>query len=233
MHAQIDERAAAGAGFVAEPAARVAVAAQIGGLRVVKLAKEVLLHEIAQQSGAFFKAPHKAHHEQLAGLFGGFLHLNGLCCGKCHRLFAEHVLAGFQRGNGARRVGGVPGAHAHGVDLRHFPEHLRLVGEQALHAVFFTHHPHTVGVDIAKRDKLRVRVVQIRLNVVVGNISCANDGNFHFLHIFSRLSCGLCRALRAAQACLFQIRSRRNDTARAMSSSGLSPTSRSIVRKPW
>jgi len=181
MNAQIDQRSAAGAGFVAEPAAGAAVAAQISGLGVIDIAKITVVDKILQDLAVIAVAAHEADHQQLVIILCGLLHRESLRGVHCHRFFAEHILAGIQRGDGAFGMRGVPGADAHGIQLGKL-EHFVLVGEQAGDAVLFALRLQALPVDIAECVKFHVRIVQITVDVAFGDVSHADDADLDFCH---------------------------------------------------
>ena len=180
MHAQIDQRAAAGAGLVAEPAARATLAAQVGRLGIVNIAKVAVIDEVLQNGAVVAEAAHEADHEELAVLFGGFLHTASLIGVHGHGLFAQYMLAGVERGDGALGMSRVPGAHAYRVQLGEF-NHFVNVGEQAGHAVFLGAALHRLFIYIAQRVYLDVGVERICAQMHARNVTVADNAYFEFL----------------------------------------------------
>ena len=181
MDAQVDERAAGREILVAEPAAGRAVAAQVGRFGVVNVPEIAVVHEILEDGAVVAVAADKADHQELSALLGGGEHFPRLSGGGGHRLLAEDVLAGLQGGDGAGRVGGVPGADADRVDFGQLGEHDVLVGVEAGDAILFTHLLEALFADVAEGVQLDVRVFQIALDVGFGDVADADDGNFDLL----------------------------------------------------
>ena len=183
MHAQVDQRAAAGALLVAEPAAREALAAQVGGLGVVDFAELVVVDEVLEQAAVVAEAAHKADHQQLAVPAGGVGHRLGLLRVHGHGLLAQHVLAGVQGGDGALGVRGVPGAHADRVELRAGREHVVHVQEAAgrIHMILVAAMVQVPLVDVAQGVELHVRVLGVGGQMHAGNAAAADDGDLEFL----------------------------------------------------
>ena len=177
MYAQIDQRAAARARFVAKPAAGTTLAAQILRLRVVDFAKAAAVDKVFEHRAIVAKAAYKTDHQQLAALFRGLFHFLRLRRVERHGLFAQHVLARAQRGNGALRMRAVPGANAHRVQFLE-REHLPVVRERARNLVFLRSLGKVLFVDIAQRVDFHVGVAAIAAQVYAGNAARADDANF-------------------------------------------------------
>ena len=128
-------------------------------------------------------AADEADHEEAAGLVGRGLHRRGLRGVHRHRLFAEDVLAGVEGGDGALRVGVVPGADADGVDLGQGGEHLVLVVEDA-----FLGDPILLRlllrarlVDVAERVDFDVGVARVAAEVAVADSAASDHGDLDLL----------------------------------------------------
>lgn len=182
VHAEIDQGAAARARFVAEPPARVAVAAHIGGARIIEIAEIAVRGKVAYKRRVAREPPHESDLQHALVFNRGLPHLFGLRRVHGHRLLAQHVFAGVKRGDRRRRVGAVPGAHADDVDLGHFCQHLVVVGEQILDAVLFPALFEHVGIDVAERDEIHVGMRDIIVDMVDGDSAHADYGGFQFFH---------------------------------------------------
>ena len=178
VDAQVDQRAAAGAGLVAEPAAGEAAAAQVGGLGVVDVAEEALLHEVAGGRRVVAVTADEAQHQQLAVFVGGLFHGHGLFGVHSHGLFAQHVTAGVERGDGTLRVGAVPGADADQIRLE-FLQHGIAIGIAVRDAVTGGVLLRLFKVDVAAgHDLHRVAQRLITAHVAVADAAAADNADF-------------------------------------------------------
>ena len=182
MHAQIDQRAAAGAGLVAEPAAGVAVTADVVGLGVVKLAEVAGADEVLQHVHVIAVAADKTHHQQLAALLGGSHHLLGLLSVHRHGLFAQNMHTGIQCGNGALGVGTVPGTDGNSIQLLVL-HHFVHIGVQMGDTVLFAFFLQALFVDIAERNDLHIGVGLVAADVHLGDAADADNAYFQLAHI--------------------------------------------------
>ena len=180
MHPQVNERAAAGTGFIPKPAARAAVAAQIGGLGVIQIAKIPLIDEILHHRAVVAEPADEPDHQQLAAALRRVPHGLGLCHIHGHGLFAQHMETRLQRRNRTRGVGRVPGADAHRVQLllRH---HVLHVGVQPGHPVPLALFLQPLLVDVAECGQFHPGIGLIAGNVHLGNAAHADDAHLDFL----------------------------------------------------
>ena len=95
MHPDINNRTAAAARLVAEPAARIAVTSDILCLCIVDIAEIPLVDKILGNFCIVRKTQHKADHQQFIVLFCRLLHLNGLFGVIGHRLFTQNMQPGI------------------------------------------------------------------------------------------------------------------------------------------
>ncbi|MCY1460863.1 hypothetical protein D9M71_784580 [compost metagenome] len=98
--------------------------------------------------------------QQLAGLAHRLLDFVSLFHRTAERLLHEHVLAGAQSGDADRRMRIVPGADAHGVDVR-VREQLAVIRVDLVRSVLIRHLTRSGFVHVADRDDLRVRIARI------------------------------------------------------------------------
>ena len=181
VYPQINEGAAAGTGLVAKPAHRVAVAPQIGGFGKIDVPQCAFPEEVLQNGAVVSEAADKSNLQQFSAAFGSFFHGQGILHSGGHGLFAQDVFAGIQRCNGAGGVLRVPGADADSVQFRQ-SQHFIFIGKGAGHAVFFRHERQLFFVDVTESVQLHPGIVQISLDVFVGNISDADDADFQLFH---------------------------------------------------
>ncbi len=120
----------------------------------------------------------------------GRAHLLDAVDGGGERLFAQHVLAGVEGGNGDRGVGGMVGADADGVQLRIRQDVLQVVGDvgdrecigQAL-GLFFH--------EVARPDDLDAFHLLVTLHMGGGDYSAADNADAYPLahHLIPLVGC--------------------------------------------
>ena len=181
MHAQIDQRAAAGARLIAEPAAWAALAAQVGRLGIIDIAQAIVIDQILHDGAVVAETADEADHQQAVVALSRFEHPLRFGGVHGHGLFTQNVLARVQRGDGAFGVRRVPGADGNGVDLRQFGEHLVLVGVQAGDMILFRAAMKVLFVDVAKGVNFNVGVLRIRVEMAAGKAAAADNRNLQFL----------------------------------------------------
>ncbi len=120
MYAEVDQRAAAGAGLVAEPAARESAATEIGCLSEVDVTEVTLINKADSLFGVCAVTSYETYHKELACFFSGSLHFFSFSSVHSHGLFAEDVAACFESSDRAFLVSAVPYADGNEVELFSF-----------------------------------------------------------------------------------------------------------------
>ena len=177
VHAQIDQRTAAGIALVAEPAARTAAPAEVGRFGEVDVAHGAGLNEVAEDIRVVAEPAHETDHQQFAVALGGFLHGERLRGVHRHRFFAQDVTARVQRGDGRLGVRGVPGADGHRVELL-FGEHLVVILVGPREPVDLRVVLRFLLVDVAHRDQFDlVRERLVPAEVRMADVAGADDAD--------------------------------------------------------
>ena len=199
MDAQVRHGAHGGLLLVEEPGGLARVhapglrpAVSEGGAEGDDVPDGPLLHQLPGLGVGLGKALVVANHQVFAALLGGGHHGLALLQGGGHGLFAQHVLARFQGGDGDFGVGVVGGADAHRVDVR--------VGQQVppggvdLAAVLLGQLPGPVLVQVVIAPELRLGVGGVLRDVAhLGDFPAADDSDVeHDLHLafWSVVGCG-------------------------------------------
>ncbi|MMZ59498.1 hypothetical protein D1872_215420 [compost metagenome] len=181
MHADIDQRTAAGPFLVRKPAAGVAQPPDEARLGKVDLPEIPGIDKLLQHGDVGGVAAHIADLEQLSRFADGLLDPEGFLHRLAQRFFAKHVLARLERRNADFRVRIVPGANAYGLDFR-VGEQFPVIGVYVRDVVFGGGFPRPVLLQVADGDKLRLGVGQISLQMGFRNRSVADQAYFQFAH---------------------------------------------------
>ena len=151
--------------------------AAAAGLDVVDLAQLAGFDDLLDHLHILGQARLEADGDDLAALLLGAADFDRLLKRHAHRLFKQDVQAVLKGVHGADAVVAVVDADAHrvhGDGVHHFPE----VDERGrVHLMLLEELSRLAGDQVAGRDDLHVRLIEVRLDVGVGDAAGADDAD--------------------------------------------------------
>ena len=184
MHAEVNQRTAAGKRLIAEPTARAASAAQINGLCIINIAEQACVDAFFDSLGILAEAADKTDLKQLARALCGVQHFLCLRSVERHRLFAKNVDARLERFNRRVAMRAVPGRYADCIQI-FFLIHFAAIGINRGNAVFFRIFLCLFAVDITACDHLdRIRQSLIAHHMILADPAGTDNTDSEFtIHI--------------------------------------------------
>ena len=198
VYAEVDQRTAAGVGLVAEPAARAAVSAEIGRLRVVDVAHRACGSKLADGVRVTAETAYKTDLQELSGFLGNCEHFFRFFGVHRHRLFADNICTAAESSDGRTLVRRVPRRDAYAVEvfLRH---HFVVVGVGTRDVVAFRIPLQLCFVNVASRNDFHtIRQCQIAAHMRIADAAGTDDTNldlFHEIPPYDRFFLSYCQRL--------------------------------------